>query len=157
MMRKILLLTTALFCWVGCEPPPEKNRSELIEEEVAARLQRLRDNKTERCDKQLFTDAAEIADSILLVEARFFLDTMTRPDRPERPLSPGLPFTRDTSSIHRLFNPDSLITTGSAKNDLVLDEIALDSLPLDSIASDSLMRIHGDSLIPRVLNRKQRN
>ncbi|MEM9917395.1 MAG: hypothetical protein AAF990_04830 [Bacteroidota bacterium] len=111
---------------------------EAVEEKVAAYVAL----KKRRCREKIMKRAEEMADSILLAQAKdsLVLRLLSRPDIPLKPMQPDILFPEPSTDIAPLIDPDTFL----------LDSLRADSLMMlsDSLKRDSLRL---DSLPPNIL------
>ena len=117
LIAAVVLLSTAFQ-----ESPQDKRALEiqaLINAEIAERVSKYRKSRMDRCRRNIMKEANRQADSMMIAKVKTLqlIDTLTRPDRKERPILP------------ELLNP---IDTSPAAPLLPLDSISLDSIFPDS-------------------------
>ena len=91
----------------------EDNRNKIavdrvIAEEVEKRVQNFRTTRMDRCKEKAIDEANEIADSLLILEARLSRDTISKPPKPEKPEKPEIKLLEDSTPIQPIFNTDSI-------------------------------------------------
>lgn len=91
----------------ACESSTHLDIDAVIEEKVQERLDEFQRIIKLRCQIEVLNEAGEIADSIILREARLQKDTLDRPFRPDRPSEPVLKRLEDSLPLAPLF-PDSI-------------------------------------------------
>ncbi len=79
----------------------------LMQSELDNKTQAYRQNYLEDCRERLMKEAAEVADSIIIAQARYQRDTAGRPPVPERPDKPEVRTLIDTVPLRPLLE-DSL-------------------------------------------------
>jgi len=99
----IFLLATA------CQPSYDKEAivRQLMDETIQARIQSYKDIRAERCWDGLMREANRLADSILFVEAKLAIDTITRPPIPVKPIPPEKKILKDSTPV-KPFLPDTI-------------------------------------------------
>jgi hypothetical protein len=109
---------------IACEPPDNSEaKAALIQERVEEKVQRLRDSKSDRCKEELYAQANELVDSILIVKAKESKDRLTKPLKANRPDLPDAFLLEDSFAIHPLL-PTS--------DRLRLDTINSDTFPINN-------------------------
>jgi len=98
--RRALLLLFGLGLAAGCGPAKE----ELVQQKVAERVQAYMAKKTSECRDKLLQEAGEMADSILLSEARMDLRDSLGRQRPGRPVKPLPVPPIDSLAVKPLFD-----------------------------------------------------
>lgn len=96
----ILLLST-------CESATHIDIDAAINDEVEKRLNNFREARRERCLERVYDEAGQIADSIIMLEARQRKDTLDRPPRPLRPEKPDLKTLEDSLELAPIFQLDT--------------------------------------------------
>lgn len=76
----------------------------LMQEHIDNRIVEYQTTSTEKCQREFFSKANLIVDSILLDDARKRLDTIPKPDRVNRPDLPEILEFTDTSKLNPLFD-----------------------------------------------------
>jgi hypothetical protein len=104
------ILLIALLSLYSCG---EDNRNKIavdrvIAEEVENRVQSFRSTRMERCKEKAIDEANEIADSILIREARLSRDTISKPPKPEKPEKPEIKLLEDSTPIQPIINTDTI-------------------------------------------------
>ena len=95
---------------------------ELIQQELLNRIAVYKETRQNKCMEALFQEASEIADSILLLEARNSRDSSDKPPIPNKPLKPEIIAVNDTTPIEPFLNlKDSTIS--SIATDSIIDKI----------------------------------
>ena len=113
-MKNNLILKLFLFSALGilfnCTGKKDQRAlvDELVLEEVAKRIKTYKDVRKERCFEDMYRVAGEIADSILLQEARNSRDTANKPPIPDKPIKPEIIELKDTTPIKPFLPKDSI-------------------------------------------------
>lgn len=97
----ILLLTAT-----GCGDGPDENQiavETFLEQQVEERLATYKRILNQQCLDKVLEEAGEIADSILIAEARMERDTMNKPLKPTKPERPELKKLKDSLTLDPLF------------------------------------------------------
>lgn len=95
-MKKLLLIPILAIGLPSCFRP-QVDQTEVIalmESTLQEKLDAYRQRMEEDCQKRILKEAARVADSIIVEEARLYRDTVQRPPippRPERPETKKLP------------------------------------------------------------------
>lgn len=76
----------------------------LMQEHIDQRIVEYQTTSAEKCQREFFSKANLIVDSILLDDARKRLDTIPKPDRVDRPGLPEILEFTDTSKLDPLFD-----------------------------------------------------
>lgn len=152
-MNRLIIYSLFILLVVSCRPEPEFSKEELIRQRVDEKIETLIKIRKTRCKEKLLSEAAETADSILLSEARYFLDTLSRPPRPNKPESPEVIIPNDSLDLEALFAKDSFPkqkTVHSEKNVIKVDTTTiLDSLE-NKLVIDTLDNTDLNSSPPRI-------
>ena len=103
LMKSGVLIGTvfSLFFLFACDSEAEEKRMEklLIEQNVKERLTEYKRIHDQNCRTKVLEEATRIADSLIILEARFSKDTLLKPFKPERPKKPALKTLPDTVKI----------------------------------------------------------
>ncbi|MEM9889105.1 MAG: hypothetical protein AAF849_24725 [Bacteroidota bacterium] len=120
-MILIFLVWSLLFLsTTACEEKqPVISKKDLIEMEVEKRINRLINNKGERCKQELIDVANTIVDSILIARAKASKDTIPKPPKPFKPDQPDAFLLEDSFAIQPL----------------LLDTLGLDSMRIEMDSS----------------------
>lgn len=91
----------------------EDNRNKIavdrvIAEEVEKRIQDFRTTRMNRCKEKAIDEANEIADSLLIIQARLSRDTIGKPPKPDKPEKPEIKLLEDSTPIQPIINTDSI-------------------------------------------------
>ena len=99
-----------MLVFVGCNKQEiQKEKIEaLINEEVNNRFDKYRAVRLRRCQEDIYEYASEIADSLLLVQARQARDTSGKPPVPIKPDRPEITEVTDTTPIAPFLELDSI-------------------------------------------------
>lgn len=105
MMKLIIpvcLLSILLFSSCG-----EDNRNKIavekvVNEEIERRVNDYIQMRIKRCQDKAIAEANEIADSILIAEARLARDTITKPPKPLKPEKPEIKSLLDSTPVQPL-------------------------------------------------------
>jgi hypothetical protein len=97
---KILFTCLAVSAWLGCGD----DKSEIIRQKVAERLQDFRQKKSVECREILLREAEQIVDSLLLTEATSAMSDSLGRLRPFRPVQPPPIPPIDSLKVHPLFD-----------------------------------------------------
>ena len=97
---KILFTCLAVSAWLGCGD----DKSEIIRQKVAERLQDFRQKKSVECREILLREAEQIVDSLLLTEATSAMSDSLGRLRPFRPVQPPPIPPIDSLRVHPLFD-----------------------------------------------------
>ena len=82
----------------------QRVQEELMQEHIDQRIEEYQMTSAEKCQREFFSKANLIVDSILLDDARKRLDTIPKPDRVGRPGLPEILEFTDTSKLDPLFD-----------------------------------------------------
>lgn len=91
-----------LLCFTACNDVSEKDKAlidQLIQNEVNNRINIRKTTSLNRCMDAIYAEASEIADSILLLEARTARDTSLRPMKPIKPEKPEIIELKDSTPV----------------------------------------------------------
>lgn len=102
------LLGTVLFFSCGEDDRNKIAVEKVINEEIERRVNDYRRMRINHCKEKAITEANEMADSILIEEARLARDTITKPPKPEKPEKPELKSLQDSTPVKPLVGRDSL-------------------------------------------------
>lgn len=99
-----ILLTSFL---LSCESEAEKKaqQEQRLQAEAARRVADYISAIQKNCDQRVLDAAIQIADSLMLVEARLSADTILRPIKPIRPEKPETKILKDTTPIQPFMKP----------------------------------------------------
>jgi len=106
----LLLLIALLLLTTNACKEDDRNRiavERVINEEVTNKANSYRQSRTERCKEKAIKEANEIADSILLLEARLARDTVDKPPKPTRPEKPEIKVLKDSTPVQPIIKRDS--------------------------------------------------
>lgn len=98
---KYFFLFVLLLC-VSCDDVSEKDRARIdavIQKEVKRRIELKKSIEYGRCLEALYANASEIADSILILEARLSRDSSDKPPKPNKPERPSIIALEDTTPV----------------------------------------------------------
>jgi hypothetical protein len=90
----------ALACIAACQ----NDRSAEINAEILRRVQRSEKQYRLDCTQRMFQEAEQIADSLLLAEAKLSLNDSMRNRAPYKPLPPAVLSPIDSLEVKPLFN-----------------------------------------------------
>ena len=104
--RIILPLLLSILMLTACESQDDlqKQVQELIDQRLEDRMLNYTTTLNRKCTERVLEEAARIADSILIVEARLSKDTIDKPLRPDRPEAPEIKIGTDTAALKPLFD-----------------------------------------------------
>ena len=95
---------------ISCGGKPQRQQvDELIQEQVAVRIQSYKDIRYQKCLDEMYRQAGEIADSLLLLEARQVRDTSGKPTVPFKPGQPEIKVFADTVPIAPFLPEDTSV------------------------------------------------
>ncbi len=104
-LMKKLTFTTFIFFFFACNQDAE--RQALIDAAIKVKVTDFQEKKIEEYRKKEFEDATKIADSILLLNADLWqlsMDSLgARPARVEKPKTPSVTITVDSTPVNPLF------------------------------------------------------
>ena len=109
-MRKTTVFILFFISLASCEDVNERDKAlieELIQNQVQTRIITYKTLSYNRCLEGIYTEASEIADSLLLLQARLSRDTSDRPGKPIKPEKPEIIELKDSTPIQP-FLQDSL-------------------------------------------------
>lgn len=86
------------------EEQTEAQRQAYVMAQAEAKIAEFRHDVLKQCYEKALTKASLLADSILILEARFELDTTGRPPKPLKPEKPTIKSLSDSTGIKPLFN-----------------------------------------------------
>ncbi len=96
-----LLIILCLFTSLSCKK--RKPQSELVEEviyeQLRAKIAYTKQVRLEHCLEDLYQQASDIADSILLEEARKARNTTGKPPVPQKPEKPSIVELKDSTPV----------------------------------------------------------
>ncbi len=98
-------LLFVIFLSAGCETQEDLQNQvqELIEQRLEDRMLNYTTTLNKKCMERVMEEAARVADSILIAEARLKKDTIGKPLRPDRPKMPEIKKSTDTAALTPLF------------------------------------------------------
>ena len=107
---RIFLIAFMVVVFVSCNKQEiqKEQIQALIEEEVIRRFEKYRAVRLRRCQDDIYEYASEIADSLLLIQARQARDTSGKPPVPIKPDKPVITEVTDTTPIAPFLELDSL-------------------------------------------------
>ena len=86
----------------------------IIREKVAEKVQAFKDKKNRECRASMLAEAEQIADSLLLAEAKMEMEDSLVRFRPTRPVKPAQVPPIDSLTVQPVFKQAS--STGKGKN-----------------------------------------
>lgn len=98
-----LIALMALFCVTACGP----NKEQIVAEKIAERVRDFRKKEASKCREALLRDAENIADSLLLEEAKAALGDSLAALRPFKPPKPAQVPPIDSLSVAPIFQAAS--------------------------------------------------
>lgn len=101
-MRILLISILLILC--SCESATHVDIDAVIEEKVQERLDEFKRVVMQRCRDRAMAEAGDLADSIIIEQARRLRDTTARPIKPLRPDQPELKTLEDSLELAPLFD-----------------------------------------------------
>jgi hypothetical protein len=112
MIRRNYAILLLVFLLAGISACKEDDRNRIavekvINEEVSRKVNDYIQMRMKRCIEKATKEANEIADSLLILEARLSRDTASKPPRPYKPEKPEIKALQDSSPIAPIFKRDT--------------------------------------------------
>ncbi len=109
MKQTILILFLLSFLSPACQPEYDEQAiaKQLMDEALQERIDNYKRIRAERCWDGVLREANRLVDSILFMEAKMAMDTVTRPPLPTRPVAPEKKILEDSTPV-KPFLPDTV-------------------------------------------------
>lgn len=89
----------SLFAWLAFQETAPVTKATLIQERLDSRIEKFRSDAWRRCLEDLYEEATQFVDSLLIEEARRNRDTIQKPPKPFKPDRPEAIPGRDSLPV----------------------------------------------------------
>lgn len=107
--KSLFLLLSVMVLAAACQLKYDKEEvvDQLMQEALQERIDNYKEIRRERCWEGVLREADRMVDSILFVEAKMAIDTITRPPVPAKPVAPEKKILEDSTPV-KPFLPDTV-------------------------------------------------